>query len=83
MGWWRANVNGGIDWNGDTRFEDPNNHPVWGDGPADILDAALQKIVDEFNREWGRPPTLAELEAGFKFSTSIYEEDRTEGRYTV
>jgi len=64
MGWWNANDNGGMFGEDDEK--------VWGDGPADILDEAIERIVKEFEEDWGRRPTLEELQAGFRFSTSIY-----------
>ena len=60
MGWWIQDEEG-HSFSGDTGM-------LWGDGPADILDAALDKIVKEFQEKWGRPATQKELEAGFKFS---------------
>lgn len=66
MGWWDANPRGGLAL-GDTGI-------VWGDGPADILDNAIDAINREFKEAWGRSVTLDELKAGFSFSTSILEQ---------
>ena len=66
MGWWDANPRGGL------AIDDTGI--VWGDGPADILDNAIDAINREFKEVWGRSVTLAELKAGFAFSTSILEQ---------
>ena len=42
---------------------------VWGDSPADIMGAALEDIIKVFQRDWKRPPTQAELNAGLLFSS--------------
>jgi hypothetical protein len=44
---------------------------VWGDEPADIIGDALDKIDAAFMREFDRKPTLAEVLAGVKFSTTV------------
>ncbi len=41
---------------------------IWGDQPADILDAALKKIVSVFLRDRNRLPTKDEVKAGLLFS---------------
>lgn len=41
---------------------------VWGDEPADIIDAALDAINEAFMDTWGRLPYRAEMESGIKFS---------------
>lgn len=46
---------------------------VWGDGPADVVDEAIDRIRELFLEEWGRYPTQAEIVAGIKFSTNAYE----------
>jgi hypothetical protein len=40
---------------------------VIGDGPADIMYAAVEKIVEEYEREWDRKPRLRELRAVLNF----------------
>lgn len=45
-----------------------------GDGPADIMDLALEKIIKEYKDAWGRVPTRNELIASFEFSLSDYGE---------
>lgn len=39
-----------------------------GDGPADALDLALSEINEQFQKQWQRPPTKAELLAGLNFA---------------
>lgn len=68
MGWWRAGADG-------SSLHAEETGLVWGDGPADILDDAIGKIIAEFREAYGRKPTRAELEAGLKFSLSIYEDE--------
>lgn len=48
---------------------------LWGDGPADAFDEALDKIVEDFKRDIGRLPSLNEIRAGLEFSLGIYKED--------
>ena len=75
MGWWNQNVKG------ESLIMEPENTGMyWGDSVADIMDDAIDAIVKEF-KEWvGRKPTVAELEAGLKFSLGIYEEDDKVGK---
>jgi hypothetical protein len=68
MGWWRAGKDGSSLHAEDTGL-------VWGDGPADILDDAIEAIVAEFTGAYGRKPTQEELKAGLLFSLSIYDEN--------
>ena len=42
---------------------------IWGDQPADIMGVALEEIIAVFQRDRGRPPTQAELDAGLLFSS--------------
>lgn len=65
MGWWSHGKDG-------NSFSE-DSEMVWGDSVADIVDNAIMHVVAEFKHTWDRPPTLAELEAGFKFSTNVYE----------
>ena len=62
MGWWSQ------DEQGHSFASAESGEMMWGDGPADILDNALDEIVKEFKREFDRRPTRAELLAGMKFS---------------
>lgn len=48
---------------------------VWGDAPADIIDNALDAIVEAFQRDLGRRPLKAEIEAGILFSLSNFKEE--------
>lgn len=60
MGWWQITPDGG-QIKGATSM-------LWGDELADIMDEALIKINEAYEREWGRTPTIAELQAGLRFS---------------
>ncbi len=51
MGWWRLK----------------EEKLVWGDGPADIMGEALEKIFKEYHEEWDRSPTEFELKEGLMF----------------
>ena len=68
MGWWRAGRDG-------SSLHLEETGLVWGDGPADILDNAIDAIVAEFQAAYGRKPSRIELEAGLQFSLGAYEED--------
>ena len=61
MGWWRSSREG------DSLMLE-HTGLFWGDGPADILDNALDQIVAEFYEAHGRKPTCGELRAGLEFS---------------
>lgn len=61
MGWWSSDANGSS-----LQFEETGL--LWGDGPADQIDKAIDEITREFETAWGRKPKRLELEAGFKFS---------------
>lgn len=61
MGWWNARLDG-------ASLQQQETGLVWGDGPADWMDGAIDKIVAEFDEAWGRRPTRAEMEAGLRFS---------------
>ena len=51
MGWWT------------TQTDDL----VIGDGPADVLDVAIEKITGIYEKDIGRKPTVAELAALMRF----------------
>lgn len=89
MGWWKIDPDAGtgqIDCNnppsghqegelinaipGRDTTEDYYN----GDGPADIMGDALDRIAEEFQRKWNRPPYLKELKACFRFVSRRFEE---------
>lgn len=61
MGWWSTN-RGGYSF-----AEEEGEEMVWGDGPADLLDNAIDEIDKEFIETWGRPATTHELVAGMRF----------------
>lgn len=68
MGWWSQGKDGGS-------FAEERGVEeigVWGDGPADILDNAIDEIVKEFQRDWGRKPTPDELRSGLEFSLGLH-----------
>lgn len=41
--------------------------PVWGDDPADLMAAAVEKIAEIFEKDMGREPTIEELHYGLDF----------------
>lgn len=71
LGWWNQTADG-------TSLVVEETGLVWGDGPADILDKALDEIRDMFVEVWGRRPTRIELTAGLLFS--LADEDEVDGR---
>lgn len=64
MGWWTQNAKG------ESFQRVPLGQPdmMWGDGPADVLDAALAAILQEFQKALGRMPSKGEIRAGLEFS---------------
>lgn len=60
MGWWNQTEEG-------TSFA-ASDELKWGDGPADVMDDAIEQITAQFQSAFGRAPTRQEFEAGFKFS---------------
>lgn len=68
MGWWRTGKDG-------SSLHIEETGLVWGDGPADIMDNALDEIVTEFLAAYNRKPSRTELEAGLLFSLGSYEEE--------
>jgi len=63
MGWWSQDEQG----HSFAQAEGPEEM-MWGDGPADILDNAIDQIIKEFERDHDRRPTRQELLAGMKSS---------------
>lgn len=61
MGWWNAGRDGS------SLHEKPTGL-IWGDGPADIIDQAIDEIISVFRRDWNRDPTLQEMKSGILFS---------------
>ena len=47
--------------------EDDENLLYNGDGPADILFAAIHDVIDEYINEWKRPPKFEEIMGAFNF----------------
>lgn len=47
---------------------------TWGDSCADAFDEALRTIVDVFQKDIGRLPSLNEIRYGLEFSLSLYKE---------
>lgn len=64
MGWWKQNPQ--ASWIAVDREDGPEL--LWGDGPADELDHAIDNIVKHFQEKWGRRPTKDEMRAGLEFS---------------
>jgi hypothetical protein len=62
MGWWTQNKQGhSFAINEDVEM-------YWGDAAADIMDNAIDEIVQQFELNWGRRPTKDEMRAGLEFS---------------
>lgn len=51
---------------------DPSDELYMGDGPADTIDAALDRITQQYIEEWGRKPTMTELDTAWRFCTGPY-----------
>lgn len=66
MGWWTQDTEG--------RSFAADSEMMWGDGPADVIGAALEAIVQDFQRSLHRPPTKAEVRAGIEFTLRAWEE---------
>jgi hypothetical protein len=49
-----------------------------GDGPADILEPALKKVIEEYQVEWGRKPFLEEVQAALNFVACLHLLERRE-----
>lgn len=69
MGWWTQNKKGHSFAENEDGIE-----MVWGDGPADAMDNAIDQIVADFERVEGRRPTKDEMRAGLEFSLGGDEE---------
>lgn len=65
MGWWAA-ARDGSSFTGDG---------LWGDGPADLMDAAIRKIREEFRNEQGREPRIGEIRGGLEFALMRREDE--------
>jgi len=66
MGWWNSSREG-------VSLQPEDDGHYWGDGPADIMDTAIEEIREHFRMAWDREPMLSEILAGVKFSASILE----------
>ena len=65
MGWWSiTDESGGISPYGNVGLCN-------GDGPADILDDAIERVIKEYEESWGRKPYIEELQAAWNFSTRV------------
>ena len=65
MGWWSTNTKG-------ESFTANNGvKMLWGDGPADLMDDAVARIIREFQSNFDRKPTHDEMVAGLLFSIRI------------
>ena len=86
MSWWKIDSveNGQVDPKGHEIKEvtDVGSKLYNGDGPADVMGAALDTIAEMYVEAWGRPPKLDELRAVFNFVTGP---DRRDGKedYTI
>ena len=80
MGWWRVKDpnSGGIDWSHQAQGagglvnalpgqESEEDALYNGDGPADIMGAALREVNKEYKEVWGREAKIEELQAVFNF----------------
>jgi hypothetical protein len=72
MGWWNSSPEG-------ASLQSKDNGHYWGDGPADIMDTAIEEIREQFRLSMGREPMLSELLAGLRFSASVFDELTPEG----
>lgn len=71
MGYWKSNEDG-------SSFA-IDSELIWGDAPADIMDDAIEKIIESFKKDLGRLPTLEELKSGLLFSAdTILSESQAE-----
>ena len=70
MGWWSTDKYG-------HSFAKDADDPemIWGDPVADTMGDALRSIIKDFQDDWGRKPTMAELHAGLEFSARVALED--------
>lgn len=70
MGWWEQDREGHS-----FSTDEDDATLLWGDGPADILAAAVDKVIEEFKRDWGRLPTKTEVRAGLEFCLGGFAEE--------
>ena len=67
MGWWQ------IDQKQTDRLNSETIKLVSGDGPADVMDACLERIKKQYLTEFGRKPYRQELESLFNFCAHAEE----------
>lgn len=67
MGWWQ------IDEKQTDRLNSETIMLVSGDGPADVMDACLDRVKKQYLAEFGRKPYRRELETLFDFCASNEE----------
>lgn len=67
MGYWNTNQQGSSLLTEDTGM-------YWGDAPADIMSAAIDKIRKTFREDVGREPTIGEIRAGMEFALMRFED---------
>ena len=73
MGWWRMNENGGIKCKQECTLQndipgrDKSEELHMGDGPADIMSEAVDRIIEAYKEAWGRPPCMKELHGCLNF----------------
>lgn len=70
MGWWSTTREG-------ASFTSDDDGYVWGDGPADIVDDALDGIVKEFQETFNRDPRAGEIRAGLEFALMKISDETT------
>ena len=70
MGWWNTNPVAAAY----IEFAATTDDHLWGDGPADIMDTALDEIREQFRMSMGREPLMSEILAGVKFCTCGFSE---------
>jgi hypothetical protein len=68
MGWWSiSDRDGGLSWG------QKDSGMYNGDGPADILGPAVEKVIKEYEQAWGRKPYMAELRAAVAFVAGSHD----------
>ncbi len=72
MGWWTQ------DEEGHSFAHAEGKEMMWGDAVADIMDEALDQIIQHYERFLNRRPTKSEIMAGLKFSTNTLDENMNE-----
>jgi hypothetical protein len=61
MGYWNQGRDG-------TSLHTEDTGLIWGDAPADVMDAAVRQINAAFIADIGRPATADEIRAGLEFA---------------